>query len=127
MSLPALVLTEKVWLVAALALCLAAASAFAFFGYMAQGIAAGALIGLPGREQDVAQYQHQAMPWFVACFLFQVGLVGCLVLLFGLVSNEEPAAGIGERLLWAVMVGPLLTLLIAEGMKFVGPWIARIS
>ena len=125
MNLPAIVLTKKVYLFAAIALCLAAASALAFFGYMAQGIAAGALIGLPGREQDVAQYQHQAMPWFVASLLFQVGLVGCLVLLFRLVPDEKPIAGVGVRLFWAVVFGPLLTLLIADVMTSVGHWIAR--
>lgn len=51
--------------------------------------------------------------------------MGCLVLLFRFLSDEKPIAGIGVRLFWAVVFGPLLTLLIAEVMTIVGHWITR--
>ena len=52
--------TSRIWISGALALLLSIACAFCYFGYMGQGIAAGALIGLPGREGDVAIAQHRA-------------------------------------------------------------------
>ena len=46
------------------------AAAFAYLTYMGNGIAAGAIIGLPGREGDVAVAQHPAVVWLGISALF---------------------------------------------------------
>jgi hypothetical protein len=68
--------TSRIWISGALALLLSIACAFCYFGYMGQGIAAGALIGLPGRERDVAIAQHRATFWLMASlFCFTASIV----------------------------------------------------
>lgn len=61
--------TLRIWISGALALLLSIASAFCYFGYVGQGIAAGDMIGLPGREADVALALDRATYWLIACLL----------------------------------------------------------
>jgi len=63
------------WIVACLAVALSAAAALAYLASMSNGIAAGAIIGLPGREADVALMQHRAGVSLVISALFQAGVV----------------------------------------------------
>jgi hypothetical protein len=62
---------RRIWIAAAIATPLSIASAFSYFAYMAQEIVVGALLGLPGRESDVAIAQHRAWQSLLAsvCFL----------------------------------------------------------
>lgn len=46
------------WFLTAASVLLSIASAFSCLMYMGQGIAVGALVGLPGREADIAFAQH---------------------------------------------------------------------
>jgi|SRR5271165_3192651 len=48
------------------AVLLSAASAFSYLAYMGQGIVVGALLGLRGREMDVAVAQRCATYWLLA-------------------------------------------------------------
>jgi hypothetical protein len=58
---------------ACLASTFSAAAAMSFLAYMANGIAAGAIIGLPGRELDVVVAQQHAVMWLSVCAVFQFG------------------------------------------------------
>ena len=70
----------RFWTLGALAVLLSAGTTFSYLRSMGYGIAAGALIGLRGREGDVAYAQHWAMFWFTtaACSLGASGLAGAL-------------------------------------------------
>jgi hypothetical protein len=73
------------WIGLALMGAFSVASVFSFLAYMSNGIAAGAIIGLPGREMDVMIVQHRAAVWLVVCAVFQFGSVVALfsILRFG--------------------------------------------
>src|SRR5439155_17397718 len=60
-------ITLRIWISGALALLLWIACAVCYFGYMVPGIAIGDMIGLPGREADVALAQDRATHWLIAC------------------------------------------------------------
>lgn len=61
----------RFWGLGTLAVLLCAGAAFSYLFCMSNGIAAGALIGLRGRERDVITAQRWARFWFTAS-------VGCL-------------------------------------------------
>lgn len=63
------------WILASLAAVFATVAALAYLAYIANGIAGGAIIGLPGREVDVAVAQRHAIVWLVMCAVFQFGVV----------------------------------------------------
>jgi hypothetical protein len=46
--------TSRIWILGSIAALFSIACAFSYFFYMGQGILVGALLGLPGREGDVA-------------------------------------------------------------------------
>jgi hypothetical protein len=80
------------WIVPCLAGAFSAAAALAHLAYMANGIAAGAIIGLPGREGDVAVAQHHAVVWLVMCAVFQFGVViDAYPEEFGQLSQDRPS------------------------------------
>ena len=70
------------WMIACLAGAFSVAAALVYLEYMGNGIAAGAIIGLLGREADVAVMQHHAVAWLGVCALFQFGVVIALFSLF---------------------------------------------
>jgi hypothetical protein len=110
---------RSLWLFVSLAVCFSAASALAYLGYMGQGIAAGAVLGLPGREQDVAAYQRDAMHWLVASLLSQVGVVGSLLPLVRISPNDRPWASVAARLLATIVFAIVLTFVVAGVMSAV--------
>ena len=63
------------WMLACLAGAFSFAAALAHLAYVGNGIAAGAIIGLPGREGDVTAAQHHAVVWLGISALFQFGVV----------------------------------------------------
>jgi hypothetical protein len=68
----------RLWGLGTLAVLLSAAAAFSYLFCMANGIGAGDLIGLKGREQDVLAAQRWARFWFTAsvCCLGMSTLAG---------------------------------------------------
>ena len=72
----------RFWALGAVAALLSAGAAFSYFHSMGYGIAAGDLIGLRGREGDVAHAQRWAMIWFTTavCCLGASGLAGALAI-----------------------------------------------
>jgi hypothetical protein len=91
---------------------LSAGAAFSYLHSMGYGIAAGDLIGLQGREGDVAFAQRWATVWFTAavCCLGVSSLAGALA-----ISIYEDAAWLSRliaRLTVALIVSLVLALLI---------------
>lgn len=70
----------KFWALGALAVLLSAGAAFSYLHSMGYGMAAGDLIGLRGRERDVAYAHRWAMIWLMtaACCLGVSSLSGAL-------------------------------------------------
>jgi len=68
----------RFWGLGTLAVLLCAGTAFSYLFCMANGIAAGDMIGLPGREGDVITAQRWARFWFTTsvCCLGVSGLAG---------------------------------------------------
>jgi hypothetical protein len=76
----------RFWALRALAMLLSVGAAVSYLHSMGYGMAAGDLIGLRGREVDVAYAQRWAMVWFVTavCCLGVSGVSGALATsLFG--------------------------------------------
>jgi hypothetical protein len=73
------------WMGACLASAFSAAAAMSFLAYIANAVAAGAIIGLPGREVDVLVDQQHAHMWLSLCAVFQFGAAIALfsILRFG--------------------------------------------
>lgn len=72
----------RTWVRVCLAFGFAVFAALACLFWVSNGIVAGALIGLPGREGDVNVAQHHALIWFTLCLVFllaQVAVVYSLV------------------------------------------------
>ena len=103
---------RRAWVRVTAAACLSAASAFTYLAYLTQGIIVGALLDLPGREQEVAIAQHRATYWFMASLFCQTGSVVIIALLLPFASDESPSVRFIVRIVLAVVFSLLLTLLI---------------
>jgi hypothetical protein len=78
---------------------------------MSNGIVAGALIGLHGREGDVASAQRNAMYWYAASWIFQVGVVIAISSLLRFGSDATPVARYLSRGFVAALIAfPATTL-----------------
>jgi hypothetical protein len=91
-------------MIACLAATFSFAAALAYLAYLGNGIAAGAIIGLPGREGDVTAAQHHAVVWLGISALFQFGVV---IALFWLLRFGAEA----DRLVRFVSRGAVATVL----------------
>ena len=104
--------TIRFWTLGALAVLLSGGAAFSYLQWMGYGIAAGDLIGLRGRESDVAYDQHWAMVWL----MIAVGCLGVSTLSGALVTSiYEEAAWLPRfvaRLVVALAVSFALAVLI---------------
>ena len=100
------------WIVACLAGAFSAAAALAYLAYVANGIAAGAIIGLPGREVDVAVAQHHAAVWLVMCAVFQFGVVIALFSLLRFGAEADRLVRIASRGVDATFLSFVTTLVI---------------
>src|SRR6266436_3309178 len=63
--------TLHVWVLGTIAVVLSVASAFSYF--IGQGLVVGDLLGLPGREGDVALAQRRATYWLIASLVCLTG------------------------------------------------------
>jgi hypothetical protein len=103
---------RRLWGLGALFVLLSAGAAFSYLHSMGYGIAAGDLIGLRGREGDVAFAQRWATVWLTTavCCLGVSSLTGALA-----TSIYEDAARLSRliaRLMVAFAVSFVLALLI---------------
>ena len=101
-----------VWVRATTGACLSAAAALAYLAYMAQGIVVAALIGLPGREQDIVTAGQRGTYWFVVSFLCQSTMIAVIAPLIPFASGEKPATRLIVRVVFASVVSLLLTVLV---------------
>jgi hypothetical protein len=99
----------RFWGLGALFVLLSAGAAFSYFHSMGYGIAAGDLIGLRGREADVAFAQRWATVWLTSalCCLIVAGLTGALA-----IEDATPVFRLISRLVVALVVSFVLALLI---------------
>ncbi len=100
------------WLWFALALFAGVGAALAFIVYVANGIAAGDLIGVAGREHDIAIAQHRSRVGLLFCIVLQFVVAGGL---FGLLDREDDHAA---PIVWAVLGSFLVTLVCGIALSF---------
>jgi hypothetical protein len=87
------------WLSAVLAIVAGFVAAFGFIVYAANGMVAGDLFGLTGREHDVAIAQHRSIIGLLSGILLQFGVVGAL---FNSMERED---GFGVRNFFMAVLG----------------------
>jgi hypothetical protein len=105
--------TVRFWVLGACAVLLSAASAFAFLNYIGQGIVVGDLLGLCGREANVATAQRWASFWLMAsCVFFSVASVTAAFAL-SIYADAPRVAKFIARLVVAATLSIVLTVLIA--------------
>lgn len=92
---------------------LSAASAFTFLNYIGQGIVVGDLLGLRGREADVAIAQRWAIFWLCASCLCFVGSSVTAALASPIYPDAPRVAKFIARLVVSATLSLILTLLIA--------------
>jgi hypothetical protein len=100
------------WIVACLAGAFSASAALSYLAYMANGVAAGAIMGLPGREVDVAVAQHHAVVWLVMCTVFQFGLVIALFSLLRFGAEADRLVRFASRGAVATFLSFVTTLVV---------------
>ena len=100
------------WIVTCLVGAFSAAPALAYLAYLANGIAAGAIIGLPGREVDVAVAQHHAVVWLVACVVLQSGVVIALFSLLRFGAEADRLVRFASRGIVATFLSFVTTLVV---------------
>ncbi len=82
------------WLLLALVVVGGFGAAFTLMVYVANGMVVGDLIGLRGREHDIAIAQHRGRVGLLSCVLLQFGVAGAL---FSYVDREN---GYINRIFW---------------------------
>jgi hypothetical protein len=75
-------------LLLSLSILLLMIAAGAFFGYVSQGIAYSAVLGLPGREQDLQRFAVRGLPALAIALLCEALAVGILSWLFVAVDQK---------------------------------------
>ena len=100
------------WIVACLAGTFSTVAALAYLFYMANGIAAGAIIGLPGRETDVAVAQHHATVWLVVSAMFQFAVVIALFSLLRFGAEADRLVRLASRGLVATLLSFVTTFVV---------------
>jgi len=83
------------WLFVGLAIVGGLGAAFGFIVYAANGMVAGDLIGLTGREHDIAITQHRSVFGLLSGVLLQFGVAGALLSFM----KREDDFGVGNFLI----------------------------
>ena len=79
-------------------------AAFGFIVYVANGIVAGSIIGLTGREHDIAIAQHRSVIGLLSGVLLQFGVAGALL------SSMRREGDLSARILMAVLGSCVVTI-----------------
>jgi hypothetical protein len=95
-----------------IAVVLSIASAFSYFNQFAQGFVVGDLLGLPGREGDVALAQHRATDWLIACIVCLAGSIMATALALPFFADASRLGRLIARFVVASICSLALTLLI---------------
>jgi hypothetical protein len=104
----------RLWVLGGGALLLSIASAFSYIGYIGQGIVVGDLIGLRGREADVAAAQQWATYWLLASAFCLAGSIGTVTpaLPFPFYADASRLSRFTARLVLASIFSTVLTVLV---------------
>jgi len=102
----------RFWILGTCAVLLSAASAFSYLGYMGQGIVVGALLGLRGREMDVAIAQRWPTYWLVASVCCLGGSSVAAALTLPIYADASRLPRFLARLVLASISSIVLTVLI---------------
>jgi hypothetical protein len=94
------------WLFVVLAIVAGLGAAFGFIVYAANGMVAGDLIGLTGREHDVAFVQHRSVIGLLSGILLQFGMAGALF------SSMEREDDFGVRNFFMAVLGSCVVTLV---------------
>ena len=108
----AVVMRIPKWLWFALALFAGVCAALALIVYVANGIVSGDLIGVAGREHDIAIAQHRSRAGLLSCTVLQFGVAGAL---FGMLDREDDHA---VPIVWAVLGSFVVTLVCGIALSF---------
>jgi len=100
------------WPLWVMALTCASCAALSYMFRMANGIIVGALIGLPGREQQIALAQHRASLWLAASVMFEVGAALALFPLLKIGSDSDPLPRYVARGVTAALSSLAMTVLL---------------
>ena len=87
------------WLFVGLAIVGGLGAAFGFIVYAANGMVTGDLIGLTGREHDIAIAQHRSVIGLLSGVLIQLGVAAAL---FNSLEREE---GLGVASFFKAVIG----------------------
>jgi hypothetical protein len=104
--------TARIWILGSIAALLSIASAFSYFLQMGQGIIVGALLGLPGREGDVAVAQHRAAYWFLTSLLCLIASVVTATTALPFFANASRPSRLIGRFILASIFSVVFTVLI---------------
>jgi len=91
-----------------------------------QGIVVGALIGLPGREQDIAIAQQRSTYWLFVSLFCQAAMIAAIAPLMPFASDEKPVTGFIVRGIFAGFFSLTLSLLVGMVMFSVGVGFHRL-
>ena len=98
------------WVLGTVAVVLSFASAFSYFGHIGQGLVVGDLLGLPGREGDVALAQHRATYWLIASLVFLTGSTVATTLALPFYADASRLARLVARFVLASIFSFALTV-----------------
>jgi hypothetical protein len=108
-----------------LAVGFAATATVSYAGHVGNGITAGALVGLPGREGDVAKLQQYALSWLAAAVMFQAGVAVGLYFLLDVFADAARWPRLVGRSVVAVLMSFPFTFLVAAIMSAAMRWFYR--
>lgn len=104
--------TLHIWALGTSAVLLSVGSAFSYLLHIGQGIVIGDLIGLPGREAEVALAQHRYAYWLMACLFCLTGSIVTMALALPFCANASRWARLIARFILASIFSLALTVLI---------------
>jgi hypothetical protein len=104
--------TSRIWILGSIAALFSIACAFSYFFYMGQGILVGALLGLPGREGDVAVAQHRAAYWFLTSLFCLIGSALTATAALPLYANASRVSRLVARFIVASILSVVFSVLI---------------
>ncbi len=108
-----------------LAVAFVVAAGFAWVAYTGQGIAIGALIGLPGRGGDISAMQRSAQVWLVAFALSEIAAVAMVMSLLSLGAEATRGARFVARGVVGTAIAALATVAVAASVFAVASFVRR--
>jgi hypothetical protein len=108
-----------------LAVVFIGAAGFALIAYMSQGIAIGDVIGVPGRESDIAAMQRYAQSWLIVFALSEMAASAAVASLMTFGGEATRGARFVARGLVGIIVAGVATAGVVAGVFAVAGWARR--